>query len=129
MGPDSRTPHLVQSRLFDRIVHFPDRGEWYTASIAFQAVLAVFMLTLVPKVGRRFGWGYAVYVLAVLAIPFVGSKDFQGIGRYGLAAFPVFALLGSWLAEHPARAKVFLGVSAAVLAVLTCGFARGAYVS
>jgi hypothetical protein len=87
------------------------------------------VLALVPRVGRKFGWGYAVYVVAVLAIPLVGSKDFQGIGRYCLAAFPAFAVMGDRLSAHHRLATGVLAASALALGVLCSGFARGAYVA
>lgn len=124
-------PHTwFKVELFDRLIHFPDKGPYYTAGIAFQGLLATGVLLLVPWVGRRFGWGYAVYVLAVLAIPFVGSKDFQGIGRYALAAFPAFAVMGRWAAERsPRLAWGAAAVSAGLLALLCSAYARGAYVA
>ena len=114
---------------FERVVHFPSQGPWYTAGLVAQAVLAIGVLTLAPRVGRKFGWGYAVYVVAVLAIPLVGSKDFQGIGRYTLSAFPAFAVMGHCLAVRRRLATGVLALSALGLGILCSGFARGAYVS
>ena len=37
---------------------------------------------------RRFGWGYAGYVLGIIAIGAIGTKDFLGAGRYLIGAFP-----------------------------------------
>jgi hypothetical protein len=123
-------PHTwFKVEFFDRLIHYPHMGKAYTAGIAFQAILACGVLALAPRVGRKFGWGYAVYVVAVLAIPLVGSKDFQGIGRYCLAAFPAFAVMGDTLAaRHRLAAVVFVG-SALALGLLCSGFARGAYVA
>ena len=104
-------------------------GLWYTTGIFVQAVLAIGLLTLTLRVGRKFGWGYAVYVVVVLAIPLIGSKDFQGIGRYCLAAFPAFAVMGQCLSERRRLAAGVLVVSALGLGLLCSGFARGAYVS
>jgi hypothetical protein len=123
-------PHTwFKVEFFDRLIHFPHKGMWYTAGLVVQAVLAVGVLSLTRRVGRRFGWGYAVYVVVVLAIPLIGSKDFQGIGRYCLAAFPAFAVMGEWLASRRRLATGVLLVSAVVLGLLCSGFARGAYVS
>ena len=36
----------------------------------------------------------------VLAIPIIGTKDFMGTGRYVLAAFPVIAAAGEFLATR-----------------------------
>ena len=123
-------PHTwFKVEFFDRVIHFPDMGKWYTAGLVVQAVLAFGLLTLTRRVGRKFGWGYAVYVVVVLAIPLVGSKDFQGIGRYCLAAFPAFAVMGDCLAERRRLAIGVLLASALGLGLLCSGFARGAYVS
>jgi hypothetical protein len=86
-----------------------------------QAIGVVGALTLVPAVARRFGWGYGVYVLVVVGIPALGSGDFMGTGRYLLAAFPVFALIGEWLAMRPQRWLV-----PAVLTLGACGLCLGA---
>jgi hypothetical protein len=101
----------------------------YTFGVTFQGFLSVGAVLLTVLVLRKLGWGYALYLLAVLAIPLVGSKDFQGLGRYTLAAFPAFAVAGDWLVEHPRlRVPVFVA-SSATLVFLCSAFARGAYVA
>ena len=55
-------------------------------------------MLLVRRVWQRFGWGYAAYTAVVLLIPILGTKDFMGTGRYVLAAFPVMAAAGDYLA-------------------------------
>jgi hypothetical protein len=124
-------PHTwFKVEFFERLIDYPHDGVWYTTGLVVQAVLAAGVLALTPRVGRKFGWAYALYVVVVLAIPLVGSKDFQGIGRYALAAFPAFAVMGDCLAARSRRlAGTALAVSAAGLALLCSGFARGAYVS
>ena len=72
-------------------------------------------LFFVPAVARRFGWGYAGYVLVVMGIPLLGTKDFMSCGRYLLAAFPVFAVVGLGLAE-PGHADPGRRVAPAALA-------------
>jgi hypothetical protein len=114
---------------FDRLADYPHDGVWYTTGLVVQALLALGLLALTPRIVRKFGWAYAVYVVVVLAIPLVGSKDFQGIGRYALAAFPAFAVLGDHLAYRRRLGLGVLAVSAVALGVLCSGFARGAYVS
>lgn len=106
----------------------------YTLGIVFQALLVLGALLLVPRVLRRLGWGYATFVLGVMVLPLIGSKDFQGTGRYLLAVFPVFAVVGEWLAddEHVGRARlrrVVWVASFAVLLLLTSAYARGYYVA
>ena len=76
----------------------------FSATLVLHAVAGLGALVLVVPVARRFGWAYGGYVLAVMAIPVIGTKDFMSCGRYLLAAFPVFALVGAWLAERPSPA-------------------------
>jgi hypothetical protein len=102
----------------------------YTVGTTFQALLVVGALCLVPAVIRRIGWGYAVYVLGVVAIPVLGTKDWQGTGRYLLAAFPVFIVVAWWLVERRAgRRRVVLAGSALLLVFLTSAFSRGFYLA
>jgi hypothetical protein len=96
-----------------------------TVVLTFQALLSIAALALVPAVWRRLGWGYAVYVLAVLGLPLATSSDFLAMGRYLLPAFPVFAVAGELLARRPRRlAASVLTVNAALLVWLTTLFAR-----
>jgi hypothetical protein len=101
----------------------------YTLGCTFQAAIVFTALALTPKVLRRFGWGYALYVLSVVAIPLLGSKDFQGTGRYMLAAFPCFVVVAEWLGARDRARRVWLPVSGGLLIVLTSLFARGYYVA
>ena len=101
----------------------------YAIGTSVQGVFLLGALALSPLVLKRLGWGYAVYVLAVLGIPLLGSKDFQGTGRYVLAAFPVFAVVGASLVRRPVLRAVWLGSSAVLLLVWTSFYARGYYVA
>jgi hypothetical protein len=108
----------------------------FADSLMLHAVLGVAALLVVPLVARRLGWGYAGYVLAVMGIPLLGTKDFMSCGRYLLAAFPVFAVVGFELARvahaSPARRwprRLWLGASASMLTVFCCWWAMGKYVS
>ena len=77
------------------------------------------------------GWSYAVYVFGVVALPLLGTKDWQGTGRYMLAAWPVFAALAMWMVETDRRRlrAVVLVVSGVALVFLTSGYARGYYLA
>jgi hypothetical protein len=106
-----------------------DASSPFTWSKAAQGLVAVGMLLLIPRVARRFGWGYALFSLGVVLLPIVGTKDFMGTGRYLLVAFPIFAVVGEWLAQ---RGRLRLGVlagSALLLVFLTSLFARGHYLA
>ena len=98
-----------------------------------QGVLLAAVILSVPAVGRRFGWGYAIFVLAAAALPAGGVATFMGVGRYLIAAFPCFALLGSWLAEHseqrPALSRGAVAAAVILIGVMAGAFARGVYLS
>ena len=121
----SQYNHFIHDRVqsWDNLV--------YTTNVSFQAVLAVAFLASIPLVIRRLGWGYAVYVLVIVAIPVLGTKDWQGTGRYLLAGFPVFAALAMWLVDrrHRVLRTLLLVASASLLLLFTSAFARGYYLS
>ena len=94
-----------------------------------QALVLLAVIAAAPLVGRRFGWGYAVFVLAISGIALVGTSDFQGTGRYMMAAFPVFALLGERLADRPARARAWISVSGVAAVAMMAFYAHGIYLT
>lgn len=122
-------PHTwLKVQLLDYLRLHPDSP--YVWGLLLQGALAVAALTAVPAIGRRFGWGYATYVAAALVIALVGTKDFQGLGRYLLAAFPVFALLGERVAQRPRPVpQLAVAGSGLALALGAAGFAHGLYLS
>lgn len=123
----SGPPTWFKVFLLEQLVH--DAGSPFTWSKLAQGVAAVGMLLLVPRIGRRFGWAYAAFTAGVVLVPLVGTKDFMGTGRYLLAAFPVYAVAGEWLAARPrARALTFVA-SGCLLVFLTTLFARGHYLA
>lgn len=101
----------------------------YVYGTVLQALLALGVVLLLPAVARRFGLRYGAYTAVLVAIPLIGSQDFQGTGRYLLGAFPAFAVVGSHLADHPARARIVLPISAAMLVLGTVWFAHGLYLA
>jgi hypothetical protein len=114
-------------RFLDQLLHGDPS---FVARLVVQAALAAAFLALVPSVVRRFGWAYGAYTITVIAIPLVGTADFQGMGRYLLAAFPVFAVAAAALAERPRWIARWLTASSALLLVtLTFLFARGFYLT
>jgi hypothetical protein len=95
-----------------------------------QGLVVLAVAISVPFVGRRYGWGYGVYTAVLVAMVFVGTRDFIGSGRYLLAAFPSAALLGEWLARRPvAQAGAYLLLGAGALYGMTVQFSRGAYIT
>jgi hypothetical protein len=101
----------------------------YTLGITLQALLMLTFIVLLVVVWRRIGWGYAVYAAMVIAVPLAGSKDFQGVGRYLLAAFPCIAAAGLLLSDRPRARAVWLPVSASLLTGWAFAYARGYYVA
>jgi len=100
-----------------------------TLSLLLQALCLVAACLLVRTIWRRFGWGYAGYVLGVIAIGAIGTKDFLSVGRYLLAAFPLFAVAAVVLVDRPRVRLVALVGSAGLLALLASGYARGYYLA
>ena len=109
------------------VTRFGDPPAW--VAYVSHPVVTVAALALVPLVFRRFGWGYGVYCLLVVAPPALSTKDFFGMGRYVLAAFPCFAVAGELLVTRPRLRTAALALSGAALLVTTSLFARGSYLS
>ncbi len=93
------------------------------------AVVTFAFLALVPSVFRRFGRAYGVFALLVVAGSALSTRDFTGMGRYVLAAFPCFAVAGAALADHPAVARIVLPASAGLLVFFTTLHARNMLIS
>lgn len=111
------------------VLKFKER--WlYIIGCLVQGALAMGSLLLVPRIRRSFGWGYATLVAVSLAIPVLGSKDFQGLGRYLLAAFPLFAWGGLWLAGKPVRTRRCVLIACGLLLLAWSHlYGRGYYVA
>ena len=100
----------------------------YTLTITLQFLLAVVVVLSIPAVARRFGWGYAVFVGVLVAIPTVSTEDFMGTGRYLIAAFPAWALWGERLAQRD-RGWAVVAASGVLMVLLSMGFARSWYLT
>ena len=101
----------------------------YTLTITLQAALALFVLSVTPAIRRRFGFGYVVYCVALVAIPTLSTEDFMGTGRYLIAAFPAWAVVGTWVAERfRPRAWILVG-SAVLMTAMAAAFARSWYLT
>lgn len=106
--------------------------------ITVQALFSLLALALVPSIVRRLGWGYAAYVAVAVGLAAASSKDFVGMRRYVLVAFPVFAVAADLLAGTPDRAGApgrrwlplaTLAVSGSLLAWMASLYARYYFLS
>jgi hypothetical protein len=86
-------------------------------------------LALAVSTWRRWSKAYAVYIAIVVGIPAISSKDFMGLGRYVIAAFPLFVTLAYWLQARPRLRAAWVAASFAALVSLTMAFAVGRYVA
>ena len=101
----------------------------YTVGLVIQALLTLAALLAVPAVIRRFGAGYGGYTLVIVVLAALGTKDFQGMGRYVLAAFPLFALAGARVVESRRLVVPVMVGSGVLLAIGAFGFGRGWYLT
>jgi Mannosyltransferase (PIG-V) len=97
-------------------------------SIAHGAIALAALAMAIPT-WRHWSKAYAVYILAVVGIPALSSKDFMGLGRYVIAAFPIFLTLALMLEPRPRARLTWLIASAVGLTVLTMAFAADRYVA
>jgi hypothetical protein len=129
-GGWDQTPGLhtwLKLELWSWIMH-PHSGH-HGVVLFGQGLIALGLVLLVPAVVRRFGWGYGAYALAIVLLPAISTKDFAGMGRYALAAFPCLAVLGLWLARRPTLGVVYLGASGVVMLVCLTLYSHWVYLS
>ena len=95
--------------------------------VLIHALVWLIAVLLTLRMRSRFGWGYAAYVVLIVAIPGIGTKDFMSCGRFLLAAFPLFAVVGQGLGRlRPTwLLPTLLGLSAAGLLTATYLYATG----
>ncbi|MDY7230408.1 mannosyltransferase family protein [Hyalangium rubrum] len=86
-------------------------------------------LALVWPTVKRLGWGYGLYSAAIVGLPALSSKDFMGMGRYLLPAFPLFLTLALLLRERPRLRLGVIASSAALMLALAAAFGAAQYVS
>ncbi len=122
-GPET----WLKVQFFEDVVDVGNPLAW----LAYMAhpVLTVVGLALVPGVFRRFGKGYGVFTALLIGLSALGTKNFFGMSRYLLAAFPCFAVAGEWVAERPRLRTLAPAVSGLGLVVLTAAYSRGYYLS
>ncbi len=112
---------------FDELL--PRASPWVVLRLGGHALVTAAALALVPSTWRRLGAGYALYVAVAVGLPALASKDFHGLGRYVLAAFPLFLTAALVLGERPRFRRAWVPASALALAGLAFLFGAGAYVA
>lgn len=117
----------LKFQFFRDVTDLRSPGAW----LLFMAhpVLTVVFAGVVPRVFRRFGAGYGVYTALLIGLAAISTKNFFGMARYLLAAFPCFAVLGEALDEHPGLRRLYIPAGGVGLMVLTAIFGTGYYLS
>jgi hypothetical protein len=108
------------------------RHPWLNAGhahLAGHAAVTLVAVCLLPAVFSRFGRAYGVYAVVIVVGAALSTKDFIGMGRYVLSAFPCFALVGEAAARRPVAAKAAMAASGCLLVVLAGLHARGILIS
>jgi Gpi18-like mannosyltransferase len=118
---------LLKLPLFHRVLEKRRYSDLFLPALHF--AMALGFLALAAPTRRLLGWGYAVYAVAVLGIPLLVSRDFIGLGRYCLAAFPCFLTLAIRLRQTARARQAWMVVSMLLLAVMVSEFAIGHYIS
>ena len=113
---------------FERVILAPtDKREAFR--LAAHAFFTALALALVWPTRKLLGWGYAVYVLAIVGLPAWSTKDFMGMGRYLLSSFPVFLTAALLLRQQPLLLRGALAVGALSVIVLSWAFGADYYIS
>lgn len=97
--------------------------------LMIHAALTLGALALLLPTFRRLGWGYGVYCAVIVGIPTVSTKDFMGMGRYLISAFPLFLTFALVLREHPRVRQGLYAVGALSLVFLSWAFGLDHYIS
>jgi hypothetical protein len=108
---------------------FPKVAPAIGVRLGGHALVTVLALILVIPTFKKLGWGYGLFTLLIVGIPAVSSKDFQGLGRYVIAAFPLFVTLALLLEHRPRLRRAVLGSFAIVLGLLALALGTGTYVA
>jgi hypothetical protein len=117
----------LKFQFFEDITDLRSPGAWllYMA----HPVLTIAAACLLPRVFRRFGAGYGIYAALLIGLSALSTKNFFGMARYLLAAFPCFAALGQVLDERPGLRRLYIPAGGVALVALTAIFGTGYYLS
>ncbi len=108
---------------------FPRVAPTVAFRLVGHAALTLFALAMIRPMWRRLPRGYTVYCAVAIGLPALSSKDFMGLGRYIIAAFPLFLLMPMLLKERPRLERAVLVGSASLMLLFAIAFGTGAYVS
>lgn len=106
---------------------FPRVAPLVAIRLGGHALVTVGALILAGCTFKRLGWGYGLYTLAVVGIPAISSKDFQGLGRYVFAAFPLFVTFA--MMTKPGPRRIVICVSGVLLMCCAIALGAGGYVA
>ena len=122
-GPET----WLKFQFFRDIADVRSPGAW----LLFMAhpALTIAGACLLPRVFRRFGAGYGIYAALLIGVSALSTKNFFGMARYLLAAFPCFAVLGEVLNERPGLRRLYIPAGGVGLVALTAIFGTGYYLS
>ncbi|AKJ01876.1 mannosyltransferase PIG-V [Archangium gephyra] len=112
-----------------KTVFFSHANAETVSRLCLHALLTLGALVLVGPTFRKLGWGYGVYCAVLVGIPAVTTKDFMGMGRYLISAFPLFLTLALLLRDHPRVRQGILAVGAVSLVLLSAAFGLDHYIS
>ncbi|NMO13761.1 hypothetical protein HPC49_05670 [Pyxidicoccus fallax] len=113
---------------FERVLLNPtDKREAFR--LAAHAFFTLLALALVWPTRKLLGWGYAAYLLVMVGLPAWSTKDFMGMGRYLLSAFPVFLTAALLLRQRPLVWRASVAVGAVSVIVLSWAFGADYYIS
>jgi hypothetical protein len=122
-GPET----WLKFQFFRDIADLRSPGAWML--FIAHPVLTIAAACLLPRVFRRFGAGYGVYAALLIGVSALSTKNFFGMARYLLAAFPCFAVLGEVLNERPRVRRLYIPAGGVGLVALTAIFGTGYYLS
>ena len=107
----------------------PDSTRDFVFFICLHAALSLGALALLWPTFKRLGWGYGAFCAVMVGIPTVSTKDFMGMGRYLLSAFPLFLTLAVLLRERPRLRQGVLVASSVSLLLISTAFGLNYYLS
>jgi hypothetical protein len=117
---------VAKVRTFD---FFVESLPYLKIELVIQLALLIGALALAGPVARRFGRAYGWYVVLVLGIPLLTVGNLFGAGRYVIAAFPVFALVGERLRVRPAVARRLAVACVGFTTISIAFYTRGLWIS